>query len=272
MEFENWLVSEGLSPSTVKKYVGAINGPLTKWSIDHNITSKPLNTVTDFEEFEMLSDMIEGTGIFAERNSRGNHMYGAALNNYARYLAQQGKSATGAGAPASPFNDQIRCIEQVEAGMDPFDPNDKDDARERVLRAVVRRRGQPKFRSNLITAYEGRCAITNCPVLEILEAAHVTPYLGPQTNAVSNGLLLRADIHTLWDLGIVAIDPTRMTVVISSNLHDPNYQALAGSSVFQPVALSSRVSRSALAQQWGVFLETVNSGMPGTKPELLKAE
>lgn len=33
----------------------------------------------------------------------------------------------------------------------------------------------------------------------VLEAAHVTPYLGPETNDITNGLLLRADLHTLLD-------------------------------------------------------------------------
>jgi hypothetical protein len=251
MEFEDWLVSEGLSPSTVKKYVGAIDGPLTKWGIDHKITSKPIRQVIDPEEFGALSELIEGTEIFAERNLRGNHMYGAALNNYARYLARL--VDTDADIATGPFHNQLVSIEDSEAELPPFDPNDQEDGRERVLRGVVRRQGQPKFRAGLIAAYEGCCAITHCPVLVILEAAHLTPYLGPHTNSINNGLLLRADIHTLWDLGLIAIDPNLMTVAVSPVLHDPSYQALAGALVFQPVAMASRVSRQALAQQWAVF-------------------
>jgi hypothetical protein len=87
----------------------------------------------------------------------------------------------------------------------------------------------------------------------ILEAAHVTPYLGPPTNSVSNGLLLRADIHTLWDLRLIAIDPNSMTVSVNPGLHDPSYQALAGVRPFQPVAMASRVSHLALAKQWAEF-------------------
>lgn len=261
MEFEDWLVSEGLSASTIKKYVGAITGPLSKWSIDHNITSKPLNEVTDAEEFGTLCELIESTDVFAARNMRGNHMYSAALNNYGRYLTLQGNSATSMGTAASPFSVQLDNIEKAEAEASDFDPRDMEDARERVLRAVVRRRGQPKFRSILIAAYEGRCAITHCPILEILEAAHVTPYLGPQTNAVSNGLLLRADIHTLWDLGLIAINPEMMTLSVSPTLHDPTYQALTGTTVFQPAPPSSRLSASALAQQWTVFMAHLTQGL-----------
>jgi hypothetical protein len=253
MEFEDWLVSEGLSPSTVQKYVGAINGPLTKWGIENKIISRPISQVSDPDEFAELSELIESTGIFAKRNQRGNHMYGAALNNYARYLAHV-HTVAGAGTALGPFSDQLLSIEKSEAHLPPFEPNGKEDARERVLRNVVRRQGQQKFRANLIAAYEGRCAITDCSILVILEAAHVTPYLGPQTNAVTNGLLLRADIHTLWDLTLIAIDPSSMNVSVSPRLRDPSYQALDGVAVLQPIEVSSRVSHSALAQQWTAFL------------------
>jgi hypothetical protein len=253
MEFEDWLVSEGLSPSTVKKYVGAIDGALTKWGIEHEIISKPIRHVIDPEEFAGLSELIEGTEIFAERNLRGNHMYGAALNKYALYLADTIDTSGDTDIAVGLYSGQLASIENSEAKLHSFEPNDQEDARERVLRGIVRRQGQPTFRASLIASYEGRCAITHCPVLVILEAAHVTPYLGPQTNSIGNGLLLRADIHTLWDLALIAIDPNSMTVSVSPALHDPSYQALAGAPVFQPVKIASRVSYPALAQQWTVF-------------------
>lgn len=253
MEFDEWLAGEGLSPSTVKKYVAAINGPLTKWGIDHNLTSKPLYEVTDRDEFDAISELIEGTEVFGERNARGNHMYGAALNNYAKYLEKRRSFRPRTSSTVGPLAGRLNELEAVADEAAPFIPNNTNDARERVLRAIVHRRGQPKFRLNLITEYDGRCAITHCPVLPILEAAHVTPYLGPLTNAISNGLLLRADIHTLWDLGLVAIDPNSMTVSICPTLRDTSYQTLAGGTVFQPAAKSSRISHAALSQQWSVF-------------------
>lgn len=262
MQFEDWLAAEGLSSSTVKKYAGAIDGALTKWSIENKITSKPIRTVIDPDEFSALSELIEGTEIFAERNLRGNHMYGAALKNYAKYLAHVAYSSSAdLKAVSGPFDEQVVLIAQNESQLQPFDPRDQNDGREHVLRDVVRRQGQPKFRSVLIAAYEGRCAITDCPVLVVLEAAHVTPYLGPHTNAVSNGLLLRADIHTLWDLGFIAIDPMEMTVAVNPKVQDPNYLRLEGSSVFQPVAIASRASHAALTQQWSLFQTHLARGL-----------
>ena len=42
--------------------------------------------------------------------------------------------------------------------------------------------------------------MTGCDVVQALDAAHISPYLGDQSNHVTNGVLLRADIHTLFDL------------------------------------------------------------------------
>jgi hypothetical protein len=61
-------------------------------------------------------------------------------------------------------------------------------------------------------------------VKSALEAAHITPYLGPHTNHPSNGLLLRADIHTLWDLGLIAINPQNMQIVIGPELKGSEYE------------------------------------------------
>jgi len=86
-----------------------------------------------------------------------------------------------------------------------FDPNYAQDARKRQLREIAIRQGQPQFRRTLLRAYERRCAITSTDVADVLEAAHILPYLNEKRNHVSNGLLLRADVHTLFDLGLIAV-------------------------------------------------------------------
>lgn len=59
-----------------------------------------------------------------------------------------------------------------------FDPKEDDDQRVRAIAEVVRRRGQTKFRRQLLEAYSNTCAVTGCDAFEALEAAHITPYLG----------------------------------------------------------------------------------------------
>jgi putative restriction endonuclease len=122
------------------------------------------------------------------------------------------------------------------------------DARERILASIVRRRGQPEFRQRLLEVYECRCAITACGEEEVLEAAHIVPYFGPASNNVSNGLLLRADIHTLFDLGLISVNPATMQVVVSPRVKDHRYRQLAGLTLRQPKTTSLVPNKSALDQ------------------------
>lgn len=115
------------------------------------------------------------------------------------------------------------------------------------MASIVRRQGQPAFRKALLEAYDGKCAITGCDVLAILEAAHVHPYMGEHTNVVSNGLLLRTDIHTLVDLWLIAIDPETLTVLVSPALDGTEYAGLRGMPLRATTNPNSRVSSDALA-------------------------
>jgi len=251
MNFEDWMVSEGLSQSTVRKYAGAIDGALTEWGKEHASLDQSLRTIHDAQEFAAFSELIEAANVYVERNSRGNHMYGAALRKYARYL--EALSSSDSTNVSGVFVKQLAAIAASEAVKPPFRPQDQMDARARVLREVVRRQGQPQFRGKLIQAYDAKCAITRCPLLVVLEAAHITPYFGPATNSVSNGLLLRSDLHPLWDLGLVAINPSNMLLAVRKEVIDPAYRSLAGTQIFLPLLVPLRPAISALKQQWEIF-------------------
>lgn len=97
---------------------------------------------------------------------------------------------------------------EINAVAPPFTSERGPDAADdrRAWRAIRDRRGQPRFRHALLRAYGHRCAVTDWDVVEVLEAAHITPYGQGGTYAVSNGLLLRADLHTLFDARLLAFD------------------------------------------------------------------
>lgn len=131
---------------------------------------------------------------------------------------------------------QPRSIPEIIAEIERSSrrPRNEEWTNDGIARAIDRRRGQAKFRSDLLGAYGRQCVITGpCPD-EILEAAHIRPYSEGGDFKVSNGLLLRADIHTLFDLWLVAIDPRSMTVVISPRLHGTSYAALSGQVLHPP--------------------------------------
>jgi len=128
----------------------------------------------------------------------------------------------------------LPAIDSTSADNNAFDPTSAMDERLRATRAILVRRGQPAFRAALVEAYGARCAITRCPIMDILEAAHIFPYRGDNTNDVSNGLLLRTDIHTLFDCNLLAFDPGTLQVVLSESLVNSTYRALAGKPIWKP--------------------------------------
>jgi len=113
------------------------------------------------------------------------------------------------------------------------------DQRDKELRAIYVRRGQRAFRRKMMQAYGKACAVTGCKLAELLEAAHISPYRGEHTNKVSNGLLLRADIHTLFDLGLLWINE-RFTVQVARNARRSPYDKLHGVQLRTPRAAADQ--------------------------------
>ncbi len=93
---------------------------------------------------------------------------------------------------------------------------------EKTLREIKTRRGQPEFRQSLLLIFKGKCCVTGCNVESVLEAAHIIPHSEESNYSVLNGLLLRADIHTLYDLNLIGIDGNGK-VFVSETLRESEY-------------------------------------------------
>lgn len=137
-------------------------------------------------------------------------------------------------------------VSLVDLPLGDFDPNADQDNRLKVVAAVHRRQGAPRFRRALVTAYEGRCAMTQYDAPAALEAAHILPYRGPQTNHPTNGLLLRADMHDLFDLGLIAVDPDSMRLLLARELDGTKYERYAGQLLAVPQQVELRPNGEAL--------------------------
>jgi len=70
------------------------------------------------------------------------------------------------------------------------------------------RLGQGAFRVLVTDAYSRRCAVTGEKTLPVLEAAHIKPYASEGPHSIKNGILLRSDLHKLFDLGYVTVTPS----------------------------------------------------------------
>jgi len=113
------------------------------------------------------------------------------------------------------------------------------------------RLGQGTFRVAVMDAYGRSCAVTTEHSLPVLEAAHIRPYSDGGPHDVSNGLLLRTDIHRLFDTGYVTVSPEALRFEVSRRLRDDYengrvYYALHGSPIHQPRQSEERPSREFL--------------------------
>jgi len=84
---------------------------------------------------------------------------------------------------------------------------------------VAPRLGQGTFRVIITDAYRRRCALTSSPVLHVLDAAHIRPFANNGPHDPRNGLLLRQDVHTLFDRGYITVTPEHR-VEVSRRIKD----------------------------------------------------
>lgn len=112
------------------------------------------------------------------------------------------------------------------------------------------RLGQGTFRVTVLDAYGRACAVTEEHSLPVLEAAHIRPYTEGGEHDPRNGLLLRSDLHRLFDKGFVTVTPD-LTFRVSARLRDlwhngRTYYGLDGRQVRRPSRLDLQPDRELL--------------------------
>jgi len=125
------------------------------------------------------------------------------------------------------------------------------DTREEVMRTIRARRGQQRFRENLRRRYGDACMISGCGLMDVVEAAHILPFRGTDDNHPENGLLLRADLHTLFDLDLLGIEPDQLRVHLHPHVAATGYRQFGGARLHHPSSV--RPSRDALKSRWELF-------------------
>lgn len=118
-------------------------------------------------------------------------------------------------------------------------------------RLTVPRVGQDAFKSLILTSYHRRCAITGNKVEPVLQAAHIRPVAEAGQHRVDNGLLLRSDVHILFDRGYLGIDG-RHRLLVSPKLradfgNGDEFYARAGSVIGLPERRADRPNADAVA-------------------------
>jgi hypothetical protein len=98
---------------------------------------------------------------------------------------------------------------------------------------IEARRGSAALRARLLQDWGGRCAVTGCAVEDLLEVAHATPAAPTAAERLGDAVVLRSDIHTLFDLGFMAFDD-QCRVRVSPQLRDSEYWAYNSQAIQHP--------------------------------------
>lgn len=129
---------------------------------------------------------------------------------------------------------------------------DEEDLRE--TRTVTRkiRKGQERFRKMLMQIHGPKGMITGSSAPGVIEAAHIKPYRGPKDNHHQNGLLLRVDLHRLFDRDLIGFDPKTLKLHIHPVLKDTDWAQWDGIKLNVDKNL---ISIPALQIRWKDFLD-----------------
>jgi putative restriction endonuclease len=114
------------------------------------------------------------------------------------------------------------------------------------------RKGQSPFRQLVLRNYNYRCCLLGESVVQLLEAAHIQPYINATSNHPQNGLCLRTDLHRLFDEGLISLTPEHI-VMVSPQLKGTSYESLQGRQITLPADRAAHPSQQALASHRGSF-------------------
>jgi hypothetical protein len=139
-----------------------------------------------------------------------------------------------------------------EYGLPPSPPYQPTDQKgQKAERLIVERPEQAKFRRNLKIAYRQTCCMSGCPVSEALEAAHIDPYCNERSNNLKNGLLLRRDLHALFDAHLISINPNTGRIHVAAGARiGTEYKALHHRTIDPPSDSSHAPDPGALERHW----------------------
>lgn len=220
---------EPATPEDLRQYLFFLSEPIA--------LGQPYTAVSDYlpavvGEFERIDDATV-------------HRIETEFGSVERFIRRRFLTSA-AGGPMLDISGMIQLSERELARLQTFDPESGKAGRNQVIDGITRRRGQPAFRQQLLAAYEYRCAITSFNAVDTLEAAYIMPFRGKFTHHPSNGLLLRSDLHTLFDLGKIAVDTRTMTVIVADDLAESSYRILGGRPLRFPADEENRPSTEAL--------------------------
>jgi putative restriction endonuclease len=177
------------------------------------------NGARSFEEMRNL--IIRRRGV--DRNNREDFYIGCILLEQPFFFeesewipvpsdwkapTQQGKHYDLNTEPGKSLWEQVQIrIANKQKVLQPGKRIEEEERRYGLPILITPRLGQGSFRFLVTDAYRRSCAITEEHSLPVLEAAHIKPFSEGGFHQVNNGLLLRSDVHRLFDSGYITVTP-----------------------------------------------------------------
>lgn len=211
-------------------------------------------------DFVEVSARIEATELrpFELTNSRQLSLRPCEIDGLIRYIVRRDRNAEAVlkGWLAE------RPLQLTDDDADSAEPGDVLDEREHRHLGIKLRRGRKIFRDELVRRYGARCMVSGCTVAALIEAACIHPQAAPKFNNPTNGLLLRSDLHTLFDLNLLGVDPARLTVSIHPALLGGEYKSFDGAALL--VTNGRGPNRRALAARWDYYQASLSKEVAET--------
>jgi putative restriction endonuclease len=208
--------------------------------------------VRRYREEDSSIDPVIGCNVLAEPFFLPKAAWIPVPENWAPNIVQ-GKTYDTAAADGRALWNSVQTALAREPKVAEPQPGDAFDEQNRFGAEYLTRGrlGQGAFRVLVTDAYERRCAVTGEKTLPVLEAAHIKPYASQGPHRVSNGMLLRSDLHRLFDLGYITVTP-ELNIEVSPKLktewqNGREYYAHHGQPLrIQPADLANQPSREFL--------------------------
>lgn len=169
---------------------------------------------------DVTIDPIIGCNVLAEPFFFGREDWIPIPDSFAKNIVQ-GKTYDTEEAEGRALWDAVQRVIQLRSPIQNRPPANAvaDQPRFGTEYLTRGRLGQGAFRVLVTDAYQRRCAVTGEKTLPVLEAAHIQPYAAQGPHRVANGLLLRSDLHKLFDLGYVTVTP-ELRLEVSARLRE----------------------------------------------------
>jgi predicted restriction endonuclease len=169
-----------------------------------------------------------------------------------RFNTRSARWALGARLGYQLIGPGARTEDKIKREIEKFGLSKLKKAFDKARRLARVRQGAPQFRRVLLDAYK-RCAITGERTTEALQAAHLVPYRGATSNHVQNGILLRADVHALFDSDLIRIEPADYKIRIDESLKGTPYFKYHGKTLKLPKSRDHHPALVALNERRRIF-------------------